>query len=80
MASPALNLPYPPLNFDREGALAYTGWSPKFFNMLVSSGRLKPLPYGRNGSALYPREQIEEINRAIGSGEAPANDVDDFFS
>lgn len=78
MASPATKLPYPPLNFDREHALAYTGWAPKFFEMLISTGRLKGQPLGRNGSLLYARERLEEINRALG-GEIPANDIDGEF-
>jgi hypothetical protein len=70
-------LPYPPLNFDREGALRYTGWAPKFFDMMVSSKRLAGRKIGRNGTMLYPRDQLEEINRTLGG--APANDVDGEF-
>ena len=74
----AAKLPYPPLNFAREDALAYTGWAPKFFDMLVRTGQLKGRAIGPHGATVYSRARLEEIDAAL-AGDAPANDIDDEF-
>jgi hypothetical protein len=51
----------PPLNFSREEALAYTGWAPKFFDMLERGNRIEGRPWGRNGAKLYSRAQLEAV-------------------
>jgi hypothetical protein len=79
MAEPARTVTFAaaPLNFTRDEALAYTGWAPKFFDLMIRNGRIAGRPWGRNGALLFAREQLEEVNRSLGGG--PVNDLDDEF-
>jgi hypothetical protein len=69
---------YPPLAFDRAGALDYTGLAPKLFSELERAGSINPKRYGRNGGKLYLREELEGVMRALFGHEGP--DIDDEIS
>jgi len=69
----------PPLTFDREGALAYTGFAPKLFDQLERAGTITGRRVGRGGGLRYTRAQLEEVVAGI-FGIAPANDIDGEFA
>lgn len=67
----------PPLTFNRRAALAYTGISEKLFAQLERAGTLTGRKIGRNGEAVFLREQLDSATtRLFGAG---ATDIDDEF-
>lgn len=61
-----------PRNLTREQALAYLGWAPKLFDLMEKQGAITGRPHGRNGTKIYSRELLDEVDRKR-SGAA-AND------
>lgn len=68
-----------PRNLTREEALAYTRWSPKFFDLMEKGGAIVGKPHGRNGQKIYSREQLDDVDRSLSPAGTPANDIDDEF-
>lgn len=70
-------LPDWPIALNREEALAYTHLSEKLFAQLEKAGTLTPRKIGKNGEAIYLREQLDSATaRLFGKG---SNDIDDEF-
>lgn len=69
-----------PLTFNRDGALAYTGLSPKLFASLEKGRQLTGRKWGRNGEIIYQRAELDAVTaRLFGNAGGPANDLDDEF-
>jgi hypothetical protein len=81
MAEPARHILFqaPPLTFDRDGALTYTGLAPKLFDQLERAGTITGRRVGRGGGLRYTRTQLEDVVASI-FGAAPANDIDGEFA
>lgn len=63
-----------PRNLTRAEALAYTRWASKFFDLMEKSGAIVGQRHGPNGAMIYPREQLDEVDRRRAGGGAAAND------
>ena len=67
----------PPLTFTRDEALNYTGLAPKMFDRLEEAGSITGRKIGRNGAAVYLREQLEKATANLFGG--PSTDIDSEF-
>ncbi|WP_312313145.1 hypothetical protein [Sphingobium yanoikuyae] len=50
-----------PLALNRKDAIAYTGLAEKTFSMLEADGSIRGKRYGRNGSLIYRRIDLEYV-------------------
>jgi hypothetical protein len=66
-----------PLTFDREGALAYTGLSPKLFDRLERERAIVGRRLGRHGAVIYQRVQLDAVTASLFEGSEASNDLDD---
>ncbi len=67
----------PPLTFNRDAALQYTGLAPKLFGQLEQAGSICGRRIGRNGEVVYLREQLDLVTTSLFG--AASTDIDDEF-
>ncbi|WP_313337339.1 hypothetical protein [Sphingobium yanoikuyae] len=67
----------PPLTFNRDDALRYTGLAPKLFGQLETAGSIKGMRIGRNGEVVFLREQLDAVTANLFGGSN--SDIDDEF-
>lgn len=67
----------PPLTFNRDDALRYTGIAPSLFQRLEAAGTLTGRRIGRNGEVVYLREQLDAVTSNLFG--AVSTDIDDEF-
>ncbi|WP_188064665.1 hypothetical protein [Sphingobium sp. KCTC 72723] len=67
----------PPLTFNRDAALQYTGLAPKLFTHLETSGSLTGRRIGRNGELVYLREHLDKVTANLFGGTS--TDIDSEF-
>ena len=79
MGAPAHQVTFnvPPLTFNRDAALRYTGLAPKLFAQLEAAGSITGRKIGRNGEQVYLREQLDSVTASLFG--AATTDIDNEF-
>lgn len=79
MGAPARQVVFnvPPLTFNRDDALRYTGLAPSLFQRLEATGSLTGRRLGRHGEVVFLREQLDTVTSNLFG--AVSTDIDDEF-